>query len=362
MDSLPPIRKIIHVDMDAFYASVEMRDHPELLGRAIAIGHAGGRGVVMTCNYEARKFGVRSAMPSKTAARLCPHLLFVQPRMDAYKAVSRQIQSIFYEFTDLVEPLSLDEAYLDVTQNKPGYHSAIFMARLIKEEIKARTGLTGTAGVSYNKFLAKMASDYRKPDGLNYISMEMAEAFLEQLPVAKFHGIGAKTAEKMAQLGLHTGSDLKQWERQDLINRFGKAGHFYYDIVRGIDLREVQPHRPMKSVSIEDTFPEDQLDLIVLRQSLSDLNERLFRRLEKKSTFGKTVTLKVKYGDFTQITRSKTAEHFLQSPLESLPLIWELIEKTEAGNRPVRLLGIGISNFQDEGDILAVGDQAPTLF
>jgi DNA polymerase-4 len=261
-----------------------------------------------------------------------------------------------------VEPLSLDEAYLDVSENKLGYQSAIYMARLIKEAIREETGLTATAGVSYNKFLAKMASDYRKPDGLNYIGPEAAASFLEKLPVGKFHGIGAKTAEKMGQLGLHTGADLKTWERQNLVNHFGKAGHFYFDIVRGIDQREVQPHRPMKSVSIEDTFGEDQIEMPVLLASLSDLNERLFRRLERKSTYGKTVTLKVKYGDFTQITRSKTAESFLQSPAECLPLILDLLSKTEAGTRPTRLLGIGISNFPGEDDLSETAQSTLTLF
>lgn len=362
MDSEFPIRKIIHVDMDAFYASVEERDHPELKGRAIAVGFSGGRGVVMTCNYEARKFGVRSALPSKTALRLCPHLLFVRPRMEAYKAVSRQIRQIFHQFTDLVEPLSLDEAYLDVTTNHFGYQSAIYMARLIKEQIWEETGLTGTAGVSYNKFLAKLASDYRKPDGLNYIGPENAESFLGKLAVGKFHGVGAKTAEKMALLGIHTGYDLREWELNALVAKFGKAGQFYYNIVRGWDHREVKPNRPLKSVSIEDTFSEDQTDMAFLHQSLADLNTRLFHRLERNNTFGKTITLKVKYGDFVQVTRSKTFEALITQPSFSQDAILELLSKTEAGERPIRLVGIGMSNFPDEEDMPETFNEELKLF
>lgn len=335
--------------MDAFYASVEQRDHPELRGKAIAVGSPPpGRGVVMTASYEARKYGVRSAMPSSRAQNLCKHLIFVRPRFEAYKEASRLIRQVFRQYTDLIEPLSLDEAYLDVSQNKAGHKSAIYTAKEIKDKIKEETGLTASAGVSYCKFLAKMASDLHKPDGLSYISREEAADFLAQLPVRKFHGIGKVTSEKLNKIGIITGKDLRQRSEHELSRRFGKAGKFYYNIVRGIDNREVKPNRPIKSASVEDTFSEDTSDLATLQREIERLAEVLHGRLEKKDLWGKTFTLKIKYHDFQIITRSKTFTSALTSPESFADCGKELLRATEASSRPVRLIGIGVSNFENE--------------
>jgi DNA polymerase IV len=345
-------RKIIHIDMDAFYASVEQRDDPTLRGKPIAVGGSpGGRGVVMTASYEARKFGVHSAMPSISAQRLCPDLIFVRPRMDAYKTASNCIREIFHEYTDLVEPLSLDEAYLDVTQNKPNIASAIAIAKEIREKIKQVTGLTATAGVSYNKFLAKMASGYKKPDGLNFIPPEKALEFIDQLPIHKFHGIGAKTAERMKALGIHTGAELRAQDQRFLVRNFGKMGTYYHLISQGIDDRRVSPDRPLKSVSVEDTFSDDVDDLQVLDAQIERLAAMLLRRMSRHEESGKTLTLKVKFDDFQQISRSMSlAETFGDESLIA-QTGKNLLRKTDAGIRKVRLLGLGISNFDQPKEI-----------
>jgi DNA polymerase IV len=341
-----PERKIIHIDMDAFYASVEQRDAPELRGQPVIVGWPHGRSVVLTASYEARKFGVRSAMPGSEAYRLCPQGVFVPPRFPVYKEASQQIRAIFHLHTDLVEPLSLDEAYLDVTVDKQGIGSAIEIAKAIKAEIKLQTQLTASAGVSVNKFVAKVASGMQKPDGLTFIGPSRIEAFMEQLPVADFFGVGKVTAAKMKAMGLHTGADLKQLSEEELVKRFGKTGRFYYRIVRGIDNRPVEPDRETKSVSVEDTFAEDILDLEQLRQELAALADKLMGRLERYELAGKTVTVKVKYHDFKQVTRSKT----LSAPPdkdELLQTAFELLQLTEAGKKRVRLIGLGVAGFND---------------
>lgn len=343
------MRKIIHIDQDAFYASVEQRDNPTLLGKAIAVGGSpGGRGVVMTASYEARKFGVRSAMPAMTAARLCPNLIFVRPRMEAYKIASQEIREIFYQYTVLVEPLSLDEAFLDVTINKLDIASAIQIAREIKSAIVEKTGLTATAGVSYNKFLAKMASGQNKPNGLNFIPPEKAQDFIDGLPIHKFHGIGEKTAERMRGLGIHNGADLRKQEAPFLKRHFGKMGTFYFQIAQGIDERLVTPDRPTRSVSVEDTFQEDVDDLLILDQEIERLSNLLGKRLKANGLLGRTITLKVKYADFQQITRSTSQQgsFVLESDMAEKCML--LLRKTDAETKKVRLIGIGVSNFDAE--------------
>lgn len=349
--------------MDAFYASVEQRDNPALRGKPIAVGGSpGGRGVVSTASYEARKFGVRSAMPSLTAQRLCPQLIFVRPRMEAYKMVSGQIRAIFHQYTDLVEPLSLDEAYLDVTENKPQLSSAIAIAREIRAAIFAETGLTATAGVSFNKFLAKMASGHKKPNGLNFISPERAQDFIDSLPIHKFHGIGEKTAEKMKALGIHTGLDLRNQDVKVLMRHFGKFGRYYHQVAQGIDDREVVPERPTKSVSVEDTFLEDTSDLEVLDAEIERLTMLLRRRLDRNELTGRTVTLKVKYGDFQQVTRSESSEEYLKDVEVIASKAKSLLRRTEAATRPVRLIGVGISNFEQERTAIRPGGQMELPF
>ncbi len=353
-------RKIIHIDMDAFYASVEQRDHPEYRGKPIAVGGSpeGRGGVVATASYEARKFGVRSAMPSKRAKELCPDLIFVRPRFDTYKAVSGQIREIFHRYTDLIEPLSLDEAYLDVTTDKQQIGSAIDIAQLIRKAIKEELQLTASAGVSINKFVAKIASDLNKPDGYAFIGPSSVEAFMEKLAVEKFHGVGRVTAEKMKKMGLFTGADLKKRTEQELIRDFGKVGSFYYKIVRGQDDREVQPHRETKSVGVEDTFGEDLQTVEEMNPELEKLAAVLQRRLEKYELKGRTITVKIKFSDFRVITRSQS----LAQPTKDLTQIIQTAQKLLAtalfpagSDRPqdsatdvdprVRLLGIYLSNF-----------------
>src|SRR5438105_5101668 len=304
--SLAPQRKIIHVDMDAFYASVEQRDNPELRGKAVAVGGSRERGVVAAASYEARKFGVRSAMPSVTAKRNCPDLIFVKPRFDVYKAVSLQVRAILAEHTPLVEPLSLDEAYLDVTENLQGIASATEIAETIRARIREETGLTASAGVSYNKFLAKLASDHRKPDGLYVITPRMGAEFVEGLPVGKFHGIGPATTARMNDHGIHTGADLRAQSLEFLQRHFGKAGTFYYWISRGVDERPVRADRVRKSVGAENTFSADLSALADARAALQPIIEKVWHHCEATGTWGRTVTLKVKYGDFHQITRILT--------------------------------------------------------
>ncbi|MGL4597141.1 MAG: DNA polymerase IV [Bacteroidia bacterium] len=341
-------RKIIHVDMDAFYASVEQRDHPEWRGLPVIVGSPEGRGVVLTASYEARKFGVRSAMPGKEAYRRCPHGIFAPPRFSAYKEASQKIREIFFLHTDLVEPLSLDEAYLDVTQDKQGIGSAIEIAKAIKQAIFEETELTASAGVSINKFVAKVASGMQKPDGLTFIGPSKIEAFMEQLRVEDFHGIGKVTAEKMNKQGLFTGADMKLLSQEELTRRFGKSGRYYYNLVRGIDNRAVQPHRETKSVSVEDTFREDVLDMAVLDAELEVLTEKLFKRLERYELFGRTVTLKVKYHDFTHVTRSRSFGVPINDSVKVVETVRELLRTTDAGTKLIRLLGVGVAGFGDQ--------------
>ena len=342
-------RKIIHIDMDAFYASVEQRDFPEYRGKPLIVGGMpeGRGGVVATASYEARRFGVRSAMPSKTAQRLCPNAIFVFPRFDAYKAVSKNIREIFQRYTDIIEPLSLDEAYLDVTSDKQHIGSAIEIAKQIRQAIQAELHLTASAGISINKFVAKIASDMNKPDGLTFIGPSRIEAFMENLPVEKFFGVGKITAIKMKAMGLNTGSDLKRLSKEAMIHHFGKAGKFYYQIVRGIDNREVQPHRETKSVSVEDTYQEDLISKEAMSLELNKLSARLSLRLQRSGLKGKTITVKFKFHDFTINTRSITLNEFINDQLSLVVSLNTILEKAPVENKRVRLLGLGISGFQN---------------
>ena len=345
-----PLRKIIHIDMDAFYASVEQRDNPELKGKPIAVGGSpeGRGGVVATCSYEARKFGVRSAMPFKKALQICPHIIFIRPRFDAYKEVSRQVQAIFHRYTDIVEPLSLDEAYLDVTEDKQGIGSAIDIATLIKKAIHEELHLTASAGVSVNKFIAKIASDLKKPDGLSFIGPSKVESFIEALAIEKFYGVGKVTAEKMKGMNIHTGADLKKLTEKELAQHFGKVGKFYYQIVRGIDDRPVEPNQETKSIGAEDTFPEDLITLEEMNRQLEKIAPLVHERLLRHRLKARTITLKVKYHDFKIITRSKS----FTEPFEELQFIIDtakgLMAATEPDDVRIRLLGISVSNFGEK--------------
>lgn len=340
------IRKIIHVDMDAFYASVEQRDHPEYRNKPVIVGGSPqGRGVVAAASYEVRKYGVHSAMPAARAAKLCPHAIFVKPRFDVYKEVSDQIREIFFEYTDLVEPLSLDEAYLDVTENHKNLPSATLIAHRIRKQIKEKTELTASAGVSFNKFLAKIASDLDKPDGLSVITPEKAEEFIEQLAIEKFFGVGKATQQKMDSLGIKTGADLKAWDEVDLVKQFGKSGHHYYRIVRGIDNRRVKPNRTRKSIGKERTFSEDISDLEWIRDFLTELSEKISQSMKKLNAAGKTITLKVRYENFETVTRSYTLHHYTDKAGELSEVTLRLLNETEAGTREVRLLGISVSSL-----------------
>ncbi len=341
-------RKIIHIDMDAFYASVEQRDNPELMGKALVVGGSpeGRAGVVATASYEARKYGIRSAMPSKQALQLCPDVIFVRPRFDAYKEASQKIREIFSRHTDIIEPLSLDEAYLDVTHDKQQIGSAIKIAQLIKAAIKEELHLTASAGVSVSKFVAKIASDLNKPDGLTFIGPGDVVGFMEQLPVEKFHGVGKVTAYKMKKMGLHTGADLKQLTEDDLVGRFGKAGHFYYRIVRGIDEREVQPHRETKSVGAEDTFAEDLTEPADMHTELEKIATTVSARLQRYQLKGRTITLKIKYSDFKQITRNQSLPELVNDKDTILAHSIKLLTTTDPAGKKIRLLGISVSNFE----------------
>lgn len=342
------LRKIIHIDMDAFFASVEQRDFPQYRGKPLAVGGAGVRGVIAAASYEARTYGVKSAMASRVALRKCPQLIFAKPRFDAYTRVSREIREIFYEYTDLVEPLSLDEAYLDVTENKMNNPSATLIAKEIKQKIKAKTLLTASAGVSYNKFLAKIASDFQKPDGLTVITPAQAEKFIEDLPIEKFYGIGRVTAEKMRKMEIRTGLDLKKFEKNELFRYFGKHGAFYYDIVRGVDMRIVTPDRVRKSLGIEHTFERDLSNLRELFEALSKLTELFEERLKKYNTSGRTLTLKIKFADFKQITRSKTFAYKLFGKELMYALSEELLIKAITDQEvSIRLLGLSLSNLDE---------------
>lgn len=340
------IRKIIHIDMDAFYASVEQRDFPEYRGKPLIVGGSPeGRGVVAAASYEVRKFGVHSAMPAAQAVRLCPQAIFVKPRFDVYRKVSEQIREIFFEYTNLVEPLSLDEAYLDVTENHINLPSATLIAKKIRERIKEKTNLTASAGVAHNKFLAKVASDLDKPDGLAVILPEDAEEFLEKLEIGAFHGIGEATESRMKSLGIHTGKDLKEWSEIELVNEFGKTGRHYYRIVRGIDKREVKTHRIRKSIGKERTFTEDIDDINWIQNFLGELAAKISERMKQKNAAGKTVTIKVRYDDFETITRSTSFSHYIDGAEDIAGTAISLLEETEVGERKVRLLGITMSNL-----------------
>lgn len=341
------IRKIIHVDMDAFYASVEQRDNPELRGKPVAVGGSAARGVVAAASYEARVFGVRSALPSVTARRRCPELIFVKPRFEVYRAVSGQIQQIFAEHTDLIEPLSLDEAYLDVTDNKQTIGLASEIARLIRARIKEVTGLNASAGISYCKFLAKMASDLNKPNGQAVITPSTGPSFVANLPVKKFHGIGPATAAKMQRLGIETGADLREKNLAFLQQHFGKAGSWYFRIARGIDERDVQPHRQRKSIGAEDTFAADIFDLGKARAELAPLANKVWLHSETKQLRGRTITLKVKYADFQQITRSRTLPRFVEGASDLDEVAGSMLAELFPVSKGIRLLGVTLSSLDD---------------
>ncbi len=344
-------RKIIHIDMDAFYASVEQRDNPELKGKPVIVGGESDRGVVAAASYEARKFGIHSAMPTKIARQRCPDLVIVKHRFDVYTAVSKQIRSLFEEYTDLVEPLSLDEAFLDVTSNKKGVPSATLIARELRERIKEETQLTASAGVSVNKFLAKVASDMNKPDGLYVITPEKAEKFVEELEIEKFFGIGRVTARKMHELGIRKGADLKEWNKGDLIRIFGKNGSYFYDIARAVDNRPVSPKRIRKSIGTEYTFEKDLETVNEIESELYSIEQELIRRITRADRSGRTLTLKIKFSDFQQITRSMTVANELKKP-DELQKIWkEILKKTDLSGKKIRLLGLTVSNLEEENNM-----------
>ncbi|HQW68341.1 MAG TPA: DNA polymerase IV [Flavobacterium sp.] len=340
-------RKIIHIDMDAFYASVEQLDNPDLRGKPLAVGGSEIRGVVSAASYEARKYGVRSAMSGVQAKRNCPDLIFVRPRFDRYKEISKHIRKIFHEYTDLVEPLSLDEAYLDVTQNKKGNPSATLIAQEIRKRIFDELGLTASAGISVNKFVAKIASDYNKPNGQKTVNPEEVEDFLEKLDIKKFYGVGKVTTEKMYQLGIFTGKDLKSKSKEYLEEHFSKSGLHYYNIVRGIHNSAVKPNRIAKSVAAEHTFNENLTSEIFMEEKLQRIAEELERRLKKYTISGKTITLKIKYSDFTQQTRSKTLPYFISDKGLLFETAKELLYQ-EKMKESVRLLGISLNNLNTE--------------
>ncbi len=340
------IRKIIHIDMDAFFASVEQRDFPELKGKAVVVGSSSQRGVIAAASYEARKYGVKSAMPSQVAIKKCPHLIFQEHRFDVYKAVSKQIMNILYDYSDLVEPLSIDEAFIDVTRNKKNLNSATLIAEEIKTRILNETQLTASAGISVNKFLAKIASDQDKPNGLFVIKPEDVLPFIEKLPIKDFFGVGKKTAERMNQLDIYFGKDLQKWSLNGLVKHFGKAGHFFYSICRGIDNREVIPNRVRKSVGIENTFSQDLQSKVEIDEEMQHLINGLWKRILRSNKFGRTLTIKVKHDDFKQHTHSKTILHKIENKelltnLANELMIDSLFEK------PVRLMGLSISNLDE---------------
>jgi DNA polymerase-4 len=341
-------RKIIHIDMDAFFASIEQRDNPALRGKPIAVGGGGTRGVVASASYEARRYGVRSAMPGITAQRLCPNIIFVKGRFPAYQEVSRQIRSIFLDYTDLVEPLSLDEAFLDVTENKKNIPSAMQIAMDIRKRIEEETGLTASAGVSFNKFLAKVASDINKPNGMKTILPEEALDFLEKLPVEKFHGIGKVTAERMRKMGIRTGGDLRNFTELELSQRFGKSGRHYYRIVRAEDNRPVNPNRVRKSIGAERTFFEDVSDTEAMKDRLVPIIETVFNYMANYDNFGRTVTLKMKTPEFKTLNRSKSFGGEIRSLQVLEQAVFELLESSRGEVEAVRLLGISVSNLEKE--------------
>jgi DNA polymerase-4 len=337
-------RKIIHVDMDAFYASVEQLDNPELRGKPLAVGGGGERGVVSAASYEARKFGVRSAMSGVLARKNCPHLIFVKPRFDRYKEISQKIRAIFHDYTDLVEPLSLDEAYLDVTENKKGNPSASLIAKEIRQRIFNELHLNASAGISNSKFVAKVASDINKPNGQKTIPPEEVLAFLKELPIQKFFGIGKVTAAKMFNVGIFKGADLKEKSEEFLTQHFKKSGSHYYQLVRGNYHSKVRPNRERKSVAAEHTFIKNLTSEIFMLEKLEKISEELERRLEKSNVSGKTITLKIKYSDFKTQTRSKTLPYFVKEKAILLETVKDLLFQEKVPNS-VRLLGISVTNL-----------------
>jgi len=341
------IRKIIHIDMDAFFASVEQRDFPQYRNKPLAVGNPGRRGVISAASYEARKFGIHSAMPSAIAKGRCPNLIFAPVRFDKYKEVSAQIMDIFYDYTDLVEPLSIDEAFLDVTHNKRNLPSATLIAKEIKKRIKQKTQLTASAGISVNKFLAKIASDIDKPDGLTLIPPDKMHEFIKTLPIEKFFGVGKVTARKMKNLGIYTGADLLKRSLEQLYTFFGKTGVFYYNIVRGEDNRRVQPFRLRKSIGAENTFLDDIADLEKLNELLREIVGRVWARVEKAKLSGKTITLKMKYHDFVLKTHSLTLSNFLKSCEDLEKISINLMQNSVIPGKPIRLLGVSISNLNN---------------
>lgn len=342
------MRKIIHIDMDAFFASVEQLDNPELRGRPVAVGGSGERSVVAAASYEARKFGVRSAMPSVTAKRLCPDLIFVKHHFERYHEISGEVFRIFKSYTELVEPLSIDEAFLDVTDDIQKIGSATLIAKRIKKDIREKTGLTASAGISINKFLAKIASEVKKPDGLFVIKPEEAEKYIENLPIEKFYGIGKVTASKMHKLGIHNGSDLKRWDLLSLVRNFGKSGAFYYDIVRGIDDRPVEPESERKSVGTELTFEKDLTTNFEIIAELYKIEKELMKRLDEAETTGRTITVKVKFSDFRQLTRSKTLQNYVRDFDTLHKEVTSIRKSLELPGNRIRLLGVSISNLEND--------------
>lgn len=346
-------RKIIHIDMDAFYASIEQRDNPDLKGKPVIVGGSPqGRGVVATCSYEARKYGIHSAMPCKTAYKRCPYAVFVRPRFEVYKSVSDEIREIFYEYTDLVEPLSLDEAYLDVTNNKMNIKYATDIAKRIKKEIYEKTGLTASAGVSYNKFLAKLASDYKKPAGLTVIREDNTQKFLDNLPISKFFGVGKVTQKVLKNLGINDGYDLRQLEINELESIFKNRGYLFYQLARGIDHREVEPHRERKSIGAETTLIENlDIEDEKLINILDELCEEVSQRAEYLNKCGRTVVLKVKYDDFTQITRSVSVNKEISSHEDIRTNIYNLFKNIEHNYKEIRLIGVTLSNLINKEEV-----------
>ncbi len=345
------IRKIIHIDMDAFFASVEQRDHPELQGKPVAVGGSAARGVVAAASYEARQFGVRSAMPSVTAKRRCPDLIFVKHRFDVYRQVSQQIRAIFRSHSDLVEPLSLDEAYIDVTQDKMGIGNATRIAEMIRAEIKKQTQLTASAGVSYNKFIAKIASDQNKPDGICVIKPHQGANFVAQLPVRRFFGVGPKTAERMAKLDIHTGADLRAQSEEFLRQHFGKSAGYLFRASRGVDHREVKPNRIRKSVGGERTYGKDLVSDTDLEEAIEKIIDIVWNSIEKSGSHGRTVTLKAKYADFRQITRSKSLDRNVEGKAEFADIGRELLASIMPVENGVRLLGLTLANLEGVDEI-----------
>ncbi|GAM05373.1 DNA polymerase IV [Novosphingobium sp. MBES04] len=357
-DEADGLRKIIHVDMDAFFASVEQRDDPEIRGKPVAVGGSSGRGVVAAASYEARTFGVRSAMPSSRALRLCPDLIFRKARFDVYRAVSQQIRAIFLDYTPHVEPLSLDEAYLDVTEDRKGLGSATRIAEQIRARIKADTGLTASAGVSYNKFLAKLASDQNKPDGLCVIRPGQGAAFVASLPVRRFHGVGPRGAEKMARLGIETGADLAAKDLAFLRAHFGSFAEYLFRAARGVDLRQVRADRPRKSVGGERTFAENIENAGALRETLDAIIETVWERIERANTRGRTVTLKLRYADFTTLTRARSVHHWVADKAEFAALGHALLAELLPLPQPIRLMGLTLSALeQDEKTVKAKAEK-----